>query len=143
MEKLIYSTGFYHNKAVAIKSLSDDIVERFGGKMPENFDDLKSLRGVGNKTASVVTCVALGGNALPVDTHVFRLAHRLGLSDGKTPDAVMNDLKAEFPEKSWYDLHHTLIFHGRYTCKSQRPSCDKCNLQEFCNYYNENVRNNK
>lgn len=143
LEKLIYSTGFYHNKAVAIKSLSDDIVERFGGKMPENFDDLKSLRGVGNKTASVVTCVALGGNALPVDTHVFRLAHRLGLSDGKTPDAVMNDLKAEFPEKSWYDLHHTLIFHGRYTCKSQRPSCDKCNLQEFCNYYNENVRNNK
>lgn len=68
--------------------------------MPENFDDLKSLRGVGNKTASVVTCVALGGNALPVDTHVFRLAHRLGLSDGKTPDAVMNDLKAEFPEKA-------------------------------------------
>lgn len=66
LEKLIYSTGFYHNKAVAIKSLSDDIVERFGGKMPENFDDLKSLRGVGNKTASVVTCVALGGNALPV-----------------------------------------------------------------------------
>lgn len=85
LEKLIYSTGFYHNKAVAIKSLSDDIVEKFGGKMPENFDDLKSLRGVGNKTASVVTCVALGGNALPVDTHVFRLAHRLGLSDGKLP----------------------------------------------------------
>ena len=138
LEKLIYSTGFYHNKSVAIKSLSNDIVERFGGEMPENFEDLKSLRGVGNKTASVVTCVALGG-----DTHVFRLSHRLGLSDGKTADAVMNDLKNEFPENCWYDLHHVLIFHGRYTCKSQRPSCDRCNLHDFCNYYNENVRDNK
>ncbi len=143
LEKLIYSTGFYHNKAVAIKSLSHDIIEKFDGEMPRNFDDLTSLKGVGNKTASVVTCVAYHGEALPVDTHVFRLSHRLGLSSGKTPDAVMNDLKKEFPKESWYDLHHTLIFHGRYTCKSQRPSCDRCNLHDYCNYFIENVRNTK
>lgn len=143
LEKLIFSTGFYHNKAIAIKSLSNDIVNKFNGVTPKNFDDLTSLRGVGNKTASVVTCVAFHGDALPVDTHVFRLAHRLGLSNGKTADAVMNDLKNEFPPKTWYDLHHVLIFHGRYTCKSRHPSCELCNLHDFCDYYDENVRNIK
>lgn len=137
LEKYIFTCGFYHSKAKSIKSLTADILDKFAGEVPRTLQQLTSLRGVGNKTASVVISVAFGGEALPVDTHVFRVAHRLGLSDGNTADKVMEQLKGKFKPSDWYDVHHTMIFHGRYTCHSQRPDCEGCNLKQFCNYYEE------
>lgn len=132
LEKLIYSCGFYHNKAKNIKLAARDVVEKFGGAVPGTIDELVTLAGVGRKTANVVFAVGFKGQAMPVDTHVFRLAHRLGLSDGKTPEAVEKDLRAVIPEKYYIRAHHLLIFHGRYTCKSRRPECDKCMVKEYC-----------
>lgn len=132
LEKLIYSCGFYHNKAKNIKLAARDVVEKFGGAVPGTIDELVTLAGVGRKTANVVFAVGFKGQAMPVDTHVFRLAHRLGLSDGKTPEAVEKDLRAVIPEKYYTRTHHLLIFHGRYTCKSRRPECDKCMVKEYC-----------
>ena len=132
LEKLIYSCGFYHNKAKNIKLAARDVVEKFGGTVPGTIDQLTTLAGVGRKTANVVFAVGFKGQAMPVDTHVFRLAHRLGLSDGKTPEAVEKDLRAVIPEKYYTRAHHLLIFHGRYTCKSRRPECDKCAVKEYC-----------
>lgn len=132
LEKLIYSCGFYHNKAKNIKLAARDVVEKFGGAVPGTIDELVTLAGVGRKTANVVFAVGFKGQAMPVDTHVFRLAHRLGLSDGKTPEAVEKDLRAVIPEKYYTRAHHLLIFHGRYTCKSRRPECDKCTVKEYC-----------
>ena len=132
LEKLIYSCGFYHNKAKNIKLAARDVVEKFGGTVPGTIDQLTTLAGVGRKTANVVFAVGFKGQAMPVDTHVFRLAHRLGLSDGKPPEAVEKDLRAVIPEKYYTRAHHLLIFHGRYTCKSRRPECDKCAVKEYC-----------
>lgn len=132
LEKLIYSCGFYHNKAKNIKLAARDVVEKFGGAVPGTIDELVTLAGVGRKTANVVFAVGFKGQAMPVDTHVFRLAHRLGLSDGKTPEAVEKDLRAVIPEKYYTRAHHLLIFHGRYTCKSRRPECNKCMVKEYC-----------
>lgn len=132
LEQDIHSTGFYHNKAKNIKLAARDVVEKFGGAVPGTIDELVTLAGVGRKTANVVFAVGFKGQAMPVDTHVFRLAHRLGLSDGKTPEAVEKDLRAVIPEKYYTRAHHLLIFHGRYTCKSRRPECDKCMVKEYC-----------
>lgn len=137
LETYIKPCGFFHNKAKAIKSLSEEIVDKFDGKVPDTVEDLMTLSGVGRKTANVVFSVAFRGEAVAVDTHVFRVARRLGLSDGNTPDKVMTDLMSEFPSDKWYTLHHTMIFHGRYTCKSQRPLCDNCSLRQHCLYYEE------
>ena len=97
IEEFVRPCGFYRNKAKSIKELSEDIVNNYGGEVPRCLDELVKLKGVGNKTAAVVYSVAFHGEALPVDTHVFRVSHRLSLSDGKTADAVMEDLKRQFP----------------------------------------------
>ena len=101
LEKLIFSCGFYHNKAKNIKSAAAAVIECFGGQVPSDIDKLITLPGVGRKTANVVFAVGFGGQAMPVDTHVFRVAHRLGLSQGKTPDAVERDLRAVIPEHEY------------------------------------------
>lgn len=133
LEKLIFSCGFYHNKARAIKEASASIVE--GGGMPTDREGLMKLRGVGRKTANVVYAVAYGGNAIAVDTHVFRVSNRLGIASAKTPEETERQLMAAFDEDRWGHLHHLLIFHGRYTCHSQKPDCAACLLKEECNYY--------
>ena len=133
LEKLIFSCGFYHNKARAIKEASASIVE--GGGMPTDREGLMKLRGVGRKTANVVYAVAYGGNAIAVDTHVFRVSNRLGIASAKTPEETERQLMAAFDEDKWGYLHHLLIFHGRYTCHSQKPDCAACLLKEECNYY--------
>ena len=133
LEKLIFSCGFYHNKARAIKEASASIVE--GGGMPTDREGLMKLRGVGRKTANVVYAVAYGGNAIAVDTHVFRVSNRLGIASAKTPEETERQLMAAFDEDKWGHLHHLLIFHGRYTCHSQKPDCAACLLKEECNYY--------
>lgn len=133
LEKYIFSCGFYHNKAKAIKSLSMDILKR--GGMPTTRDELMQLQGVGRKTANVVYAVAYHGHAIAVDTHVFRVANRIGLVNAKTPEQTEEGLMNAFDEDLWSHLHHLLIFQGRYVCHSQRPNCAECVLKEHCNYY--------
>lgn len=135
LEKLIYSCGFYHNKAKNIIAAAKAIVKDYGGKVPDTFDGLLSLPGVGRKTANVVFSVGYGGDGIAVDTHVFRTARRLNLSQGKTPFEVEKDLMKAVPEGMRNRAHHLLIFHGRYRCKSRRPDCADCRLTEYCNYF--------
>ena len=135
LEKYIFSCGLYKSKAAHILSASRDIVDKFSGQVPSGFSDLKSLAGVGQKTANVVYAVAYGGNAIAVDTHVFRVSNRLGIADAKTPEETERQLTEGFDEKLWSRLHHLLIFHGRYVCHSQKPNCAECLLKEACKYY--------
>lgn len=138
LEPLIHSCGFFHNKAVNIIGAAKGIVDRFGGEVPKTMAELTSLPGVGRKTASVVMTVAFDEPAMPVDTHVFRVSRRLGLSHGKNPEQVEKDLKDLYPPSDWNIVHHTLIFHGRYICKALRPNCSECTLTEYCPYFKEN-----
>lgn len=133
LERRIYSCGFYHSKARAIKEMSASIL-KIGG-VPSTREGLMQLSGVGRKTANVVYSVAYGGNAIAVDTHVFRVANRLGVVSAKTPEQTEQALMEAFDEDKWSRLHHLLIFQGRYVCHSQRPDCAACNLKEYCNYY--------
>ncbi len=137
LEKYIYSCGFYRNKAAHILSASRDIVEKFGGEVPNDFDKLRTLAGVGQKTANVVWSVAFGGDAIAVDTHVFRVSNRLGLACADTPIKVENQLKQAIPQEDWSKAHHWLIYHGRRVCHSQRPDCANCTLKDYCRHYNE------
>ncbi|MCL2675196.1 MAG: endonuclease III [Firmicutes bacterium] len=132
LEKLIYSCGFYKNKAKNIKATARDIIERFGGEIPSTLEELTSLAGVGRKTANVILSVAFDKDAIAVDTHVFRVSKRLGFSQGKTPDAVEKDLTRLFAGYAANKVHHALIFHGRYCCKSQKPQCGGCAVREYC-----------
>lgn len=133
LEDRIHSAGFYHNKAKAIKNLSQSILDK--GGMPKTRDGLMELDGVGRKTANVVYVVAYDGNAIPVDTHVFRVSNRLGLAAANTPEKVEEQLMSQFDENLWGRLHHLLLFHGRYICKAQKPDCGACLLRKFCKYY--------
>ncbi len=137
LEKYIFSCGFYHNKAAHILSASRDIIEKFNGKVPNTLEELKTLAGVGQKTANVVYAVAFDGDAIAVDTHVFRVSNRLGIAEGKTPQKVEEGLCAAVPKELWSKTHHYLIYHGRRVCQSQRPDCVNCTLKELCVFYNK------
>lgn len=135
LEKYIFSCGFYHNKAAHILSASADILAKFGGEVPSTLEELKTLAGVGQKTANVVYAVAFGGDAIAVDTHVFRVSNRLGIAEGKTPARVEEGLRAAIPQNMWSKAHHFLIWHGRRVCRSQKPDCLNCTLKEYCKYF--------
>ena len=135
LEKYIYSCGFYRMKAEHILSASKDIMEKFGGEVPNTIETLTSLAGVGRKTANVVYSVAFGGDAIAVDTHVFRVSNRLGLAKGKTPEEVERGLNKAIPKKDWSRAHHWLIYHGRRVCHSQKPDCEGCTLKNLCDFY--------
>ena len=137
LEKYIFSCGFYHNKSAHILSASRDIIEKFGGEVPDSLEKLRTLAGVGRKTANVVYAVAFGGNAIAVDTHVFRVSNRLGISEGKTPAKVEEGLCEALPKEIWSKAHHYLIYHGRRVCHSQKPDCTSCTLKKFCKFYNK------
>lgn len=137
LEKYIYSCGFYHNKAAHILSASRDIVEKFGGEVPSTLEELRTLAGVGRKTANVVYAVAFGGDAIAVDTHVFRVSNRLGLAEGSTPEKVEEGLCRVIPKEKWSRAHHWLIYHGRRVCHSQRPDCEHCTLAHLCKYFHQ------
>ena len=138
LEKYIFSCGFYRMKAAHILSASKDIVERFGGEVPRTVEELTTLAGVGKKTANVVYSVAFGGDAIAVDTHVFRVSNRLGLAKGNTPQKVEAELNKAIPKKDWSSAHHWLIWHGRKVCHSQKPDCENCTLSHVCDYYKKN-----
>ena len=137
LEKRIFSCGFYRNKAAHILSASRDILEKFGGEVPEKFEDLCSLAGVGRKTANVVSAVWFGKDAIAVDTHVFRVANRLGLAHANTPEKTEFALMQAIPQGMWSDAHHWLIWHGRRVCHSQKPDCAHCALAEVCDAFRE------
>ena len=135
LEEYIFSCGFYRMKAEHILSASRDILEKFGGEVPNTVESLMELAGVGKKTANVVYSVAFGGAAIAVDTHVFRVSNRLGLAKGNTPLAVEEGLCKAIPQEDWSKAHHWLIYHGRRVCHSQRPNCENCTLNGVCDYY--------
>ncbi|MBP1626731.1 MAG: endonuclease [Holophagaceae bacterium] len=132
LEALIHSTGFFRNKARNLIGMAQALLARHGGQVPREAQALGALPGVGQKTANVVLANAFGIPALAVDTHIFRVARRLGLSQGSTPEKVEADLCALFPRDTWIDLHHLLIFHGRGSCDARKPLCSSCPVQELC-----------
>ena len=135
LEKYIFSCGFYHNKAAHILSATHDILNKFGGEVPSTLGELKTLAGVGQKTANVVYAVAFGGDAIAVDTHVFRVSNRLGIAEGNTPAKVEEGLCKAIPKELWSKAHHYLIYHGRRVCHSQRPDCGGCTLKDYCKFF--------
>ena len=132
LEEKIHSCGFYHNKALSIKSASYDIIERFGGEVPKNFDDLLSLRGVGRKTANVVIAEAFKGDAFAVDTHVLRVSNRLGFVKTDDPNKCELQMKKMLPKKDWSKSHYQMVLFGRYICKAIKPDCEKCPFNTQC-----------
>jgi endonuclease-3 len=133
VERLVRPTGFYRNKARAIRGAAAAIEERFGGEVPRTMDELVTLPGVARKTANVVLGTAFGiASGITVDTHAARVARRLGLSTAGNPVAVEADLCRRWPRRSWVDMGHRLVLHGRYVCESRRPCCAACPLNELC-----------
>ena len=135
LEKYIFSCGLYRSKAAHILSASRDIVDKFGGKVPSDFAQLKSLAGVGQKTANVVSSVWFEADAIAVDTHVFRVSNRLGLAHANTPLRTEEQLKLSIPQADWSKAHHWLIWHGRKVCHSQNPDCGACPLADCCDHF--------
>ena len=128
----IKSCGLYRSKAAHILSASRDIVEKFGGKVPETQKELKTLAGVGQKTANVVYAVAFGGEAIAVDTHVFRVSNRLGLAESDNVTGTEKSLNKLIDRHLWSKAHHYLIYHGRQVCKAIKPDCENCCVSSLC-----------
>ena len=135
VENKIHSLGLFHNKAKNIIATCQVLVEDFAGQVPEELDSLRKLPGVGRKTANVVVSNAFGVPALAVDTHVFRVAHRLGIADGKTPEKVEEELMKIFARENWSLVHHLLIFQGRRICLARKPHCKECPVACVCKTY--------
>lgn len=132
IENIIKPCGFFKTKAKHLKQACTDIVNRFNGQVPTNLNDLKSLSGVGQKTANVVLAEAYGIPTMAVDTHVFRVGNRLGIAHSNNVNQVEEQLKNNFDKDKWIKLHHMLILFGRYYCKSRSPKCEGCKLKEYC-----------
>lgn len=132
LEKEIRSTGFFRAKAKSIIGLSQDIVEKFGGEVPDNMEDLVTLRGVGRKTANVVLAGYFNKPAIAVDTHVKRVSGRLGLTRHTDPVKIELDLMDILPEREWQPFSFIVILHGREVCRSRKPQCEICILKEYC-----------
>ncbi len=126
------SINLFRTKTKNVLALSRQLVERHNGQVPRTREDLEALPGVGRKTANVVLNCLYGEAVMPVDTHVFRVAHRLGLSKGKTPAAVEHDLLRLIPSEFAQHAHHWLILHGRYTCTARAPACTTCPVADIC-----------
>jgi endonuclease-3 len=133
LEALIHSTGFFRSKARNLLAMAGQVVERHGGKIPSELEALTALVGVGRKTANVVLGTAFGvSSGVVVDTHVRRLAYRLGLTTSRDPAVIERDLMRLVPRKQWVDLSHRLIEHGRQVCFALRPRCAECALERIC-----------
>ncbi len=133
LEALIRTTGFFRNKARSIKGAAAKVVTEFGGKVPETLAELITIPGAARKTANVVLGVCFGkAEGVVVDTHVFRIARRLGLAKGDTPQKVEQELMKILPRDRWIAFSHQLIHHGRQVCDARKPKCDCCNLEQLC-----------
>ena len=134
LEEMIRPTGFFRNKAKSIKGCCRGLVEKHGGKVPDNMEALTQLPGIGRKTANVVLGSAFGIPGIVVDTHVKRVSQRIGLTKEKDPVKIEFELMALIPKKDWIDFSHELIWHGRRLCPARKPKCPQCPLREWCDY---------
>ena len=135
---LIKSISFPNNKAKHLIGMAQKLLSDFGGEVPSEPAELETLPGVGRKTANVIASVIYDKPVIAVDTHVFRVSRRIGLSDGTTVEAVEKDLTAGFAPELRGKAHHWLILHGRYVCKARKPDCNSCGIKEFCREYTLN-----
>ena len=135
---LIRSIGLFNNKAKNLYYLSKILLEKYQSKVPNKFEELMLLPGVGRKTANVVLNAAFNKPTIAVDTHVFRVGNRTGLSNGKNPEQVENQLLKKLPARHLKRAHHLILLHGRYTCKSRNPLCKKCVINKICLYKGKN-----
>ena len=134
IETLINRIGLFRNKAKSVYLLSKILVEKHGSKVPNDFDKLLALPGVGRKTANVVLNEGFGQPTIAVDTHIFRVSNRTGLAPGKGPDQVEQNLYQVVPKKYLQEAHHLLLLHGRYTCKARTPNCKECAIIKHCKF---------
>ena len=132
VQEIIKTIGLYKNKSKNIVALSKMLVSEYGGEVPGSFDDLVRLPGVGRKTANVVLAEGFGQARIAVDTHVFRVSNRIGLTCAKDPEGVEKKLMERLPEEQWARAHHLLIFHGRKLCHARKPDCGSCLLAGLC-----------
>ena len=132
---LVQSISYPNNKTKHLIGMAKMLTEEFGGQIPDDIDSLMRLPGVGRKTANVIASIVYDKPVIAVDTHVFRVSHRLGLSDGKTPESVGKELESNIPESRRTIAHHWLILLGRYICTARNPHCDDCGLKEWCRDY--------
>ena len=137
LKEHIKTIGLFNSKAKNVIALSEKLVAEFGGEVPTDRDTLVTLPGVGRKTANVVLNCAFGEETFAVDTHVFRVANRTGLANGKTPEQVEAKLEKRVPQPFRRDAHHWLILHGRYTCKARLPECWRCPVVDLCGFRNK------
>jgi endonuclease-3 len=135
LEKIIKSCGFFKTKAKNIIAASKIILEKHRGEVPRTMEELVALPGVGRKTASVILAVAFGIPAMPVDTHVFRLANRIGFVDADTVEKTEEQLKQLIEKERWIEAHHSIIFHGRRVCHARKPKCSECSIKDHCKYF--------
>jgi len=138
IRNLIKCIGLFNNKAKNLYFLSKILLEKYQSRVPNKFDELILLPGVGRKTANVVLNTAFNKPTIAVDTHVFRVGNRTGLSNGKSPEQVENQLLKILPKKHIKIAHHLILLHGRYTCKSRNPLCKKCVIKKICLYKGKN-----
>nr|WP_294874242.1 endonuclease III [uncultured Pedobacter sp.] len=134
----IRSVSYPNNKAKHLVGMAQMLLNDFNNEVPSDIDDLQKMPGVGRKTANVIASVIYNAPAMAVDTHVFRVANRIGLTTGKTPLAVEKDLVKNLPEETIHVAHHWLILHGRYVCLARSPKCSICEITSFCKYYQNN-----
>lgn len=133
IENLIHSCGFYKNKAKNLKLASQKILTEFNGVVPQTMEELMSIPGVGRKSANVIMLEAFNNpQGIAVDTHAKRISNRIGFSSAKEPQKIEQDLLKLFPKEYYYDANHILIWHGRNTCKSQKPNCENCCIKHLC-----------
>ena len=137
ISEYIKRIGMYRTKAKNIVAMAQKLCADFGGQVPDNYDDLISLPGVGRKTANVVLSVGFGQQRIAVDTHVFRVANRIGLVHEKDVLKTELALMEQIPEERWSRTHHSLIFHGRQCCDARKPKCDSCPIVTYCEYVNQ------
>lgn len=134
LEQAIYATGFYHQKAKSLKAICQALVEREGGRVPQSMEELVKLPGIGRKTANVILGNAFGIPGIVVDTHLGRVAQRLGLTKEKDPVKIEFDLMPLVPKERWVKFSHQMIWHGRQICTAQKPKCPLCPILPYCDY---------
>ena len=145
MYEYVKSVSYPNNKAKHLVGMAKMLMKDFGGEVPDNLDDLVKLPGVGRKTANVIQAVVYQKAAFAVDTHIFRVSHRLGLVTDKdtTPYAVEKELTKHFPDEIIPKAHHWLLLHGRYICQARVPKCEKCGIKELCKYFKKHYHPKK
>jgi endonuclease-3 len=135
LEEDIRPTGFYRNKAKAIRNIASEIEERFKGQVPQDVDTFATVKGIGRKSANLIVGLAYGKPAIIVDTHVIRVSQRIGFTKNKDPDKIELDIRKVVPENLWTDFSLLITLHGRYLCKAKKPECERCLIQESCDYF--------